>query len=106
MNEAQVVDVELDRGLELRVSYDDGVTCSFALLDLRRACPCATCRGRREAGSPAYTGSSITARDAELHGNWGISIDWSDGHSTGIYPWTHLRQWWDDSTDDQDVAAQ
>ena len=96
MNDAQVVDVELDRERELRISYDDGVTCVFGLLDLRLACPCATCRGRREAGSPAYGGTTITARGAELHGNWGISIDWSDGHSTGIYPWTHLRTWYDE----------
>lgn len=92
---AQVVDVELERERELRVTYDDGVTCSFPLLLLRRACPCATCRGRREAGEEAYGGSSIAAIDAELHGNWGISISWSDGHSTGIYPWSHLRSWWE-----------
>ena len=98
---AQVIDVELERQLELRVAYDDGVTCTFPLLDLRRACPCATCRRRRDDGRPAYDGNSIEARGAEMHGNWGISIDWSDGHSTGIYPWTHLRSWWDSGLDDQ-----
>jgi DUF971 family protein len=24
-----------------------------------------------------------------------LSIDWSDGHSTGIYSWEVLRRWWD-----------
>ena len=90
-----MLDVELDRQRELRVTYDDGVTCTFPLLVLRQACPCATCRGRREQDRPAYGGHEITALDASLHGNWGISVDWSDGHSTGIYPWTHLRDWWD-----------
>ena len=101
MPTAQVIDVELERQLELRVAYDDGVTCSFPLLALRQACPCAACRGRRETDLPAYGGSSIEARGAEMHGNWGISIDWSDGHSTGIYPWTHLRSWWDAGLDGQ-----
>lgn len=101
MTNAQVIDVELERQLELRVTYDDDVTCSFPLLTLRQACPCATCRGRREQGLDAYGGSSIEARGAEMHGNWGISIDWSDGHSTGIYPWTHLRSWWDAGLDGQ-----
>jgi DUF971 family protein len=30
-----------------------------------------------------------------LHGNWGVSLVWSDGHSTGIYAWSYLRSWWD-----------
>ena len=25
-------------------------------------------------------------------GNYAIRINWSDGHSTGIYSWEHLRQ--------------
>lgn len=90
-----MVDVELDRQRELRITYDDDVTCAFPILLLRQACPCATCRGRRDADQPAYAGDTITALGAELHGNWGISIEWSDGHSTGIYPWSHLRTWWD-----------
>lgn len=104
MTDVQVVDVELERQRELRVAYDDGVTCTFPLLLLRQACPCATCRGRRDLSRPAYEGSSITALGAQMHGNWGLSIDWSDGHSTGIYPWSHLRSWWD--TDLADEYAQ
>jgi len=93
----QVVDVELDREVELRVTYEDDVTAAFDLLTLREACPCATCRGRRDQGTEAYGGSSISARSAQMHGNWGISITWSDGHATGIYPWDLLRRWWDDA---------
>ena len=100
MTNAQVIDVELERDRELRVTYDDDVTCTFPLLELRQACPCATCRGRRDLDTPAYSGSSIDAVGAEMHGNWGISISWSDGHSTGIYPWTHLRSWWDEGLSD------
>lgn len=99
MTAAQVIDVELERERELRITYDDGVTCTFPLLELRRACPCATCRSRRDADELAYADGAITASGAELHGNWGISIEWADGHSTGIYPWTHLRAWWDDRHD-------
>jgi DUF971 family protein len=90
----QVTDIELERDLELRVTYDDGVTATFPVLELRRSCPCAGCRGRREQGLDAYSGASISVVDAELHGNWGISISWSDGHDTGIYSWEHLRSWW------------
>ena len=38
---------------------------------------------------------SITALDARLHGGWGISITWSDGHDTGVYGWDLLRRRWE-----------
>ncbi len=40
-------------------------------------------------------GQPITITDAELSGAWGLSLDWSDGHSTGIYAWEKLRSWVD-----------
>jgi DUF971 family protein len=95
MTGAQVVDVEVERTVEMRVAYDDGVTAVFPVTDLRRGCPCAGCRGHREAGRDAWSGTTIFIVEAELHGNWGISVRWSDGHDTGIYAWTALRSWWD-----------
>ena len=91
----QVIDVELRRGDSLTVEYEDRVTASFPLAALREGCPCAGCRGRRDTGHAASAGESIDAVDAELHGNWGISIRWNDGHDTGIYSWSLLRRWWD-----------
>ena len=35
----------------------------------------------------------LTALDAHLVGNWGVTIHWSDGHETGIYAWSMLRAW-------------
>jgi DUF971 family protein len=92
---AAVTNIELDRELELRVAFDDDVIATFELLELRQHCPCASCRGRREQDLEPFTGNSISAVDAELHGNWGIAIRWSDGHDTGIYAWELLRSWWD-----------
>lgn len=40
-------------------------------------------------------GEAITITDAELSGAWGLNLDWSDGHSTGIYAWEKLRTWVD-----------
>ena len=95
MTTSQVLDVELDRERELRVTYDDGVTATFPLVSLRRSCPCAGCRGIRERSLDPFPGDEISAAEADLHGNWGITIRWSDGHDTGIYAWEHLRRWWD-----------
>ncbi len=94
-----VVDIELERDRELRVRWDDDVVATFPVLTLRQACPCAGCRGRRERELAAFPGESVTVTDAELHGNWGMAIRWSDGHDTGIYAWDHLRRWWDAGLD-------
>ena len=95
MSARQVIDVQLERTVELRVSYDDGVTATFPILPLRQACPCAGCQGRRDQGLDPFVGDEISAVGAEMHGNWGISIRWSHGHDTGIYAWEPLRRWWD-----------
>jgi DUF971 family protein len=92
---SQVVDVELDREVALRVTYDDGMRAEFPIAAVREACPCAGCRGRREQGQRVTHVTEVHAVGAELHGNWGISIRWNDGHDTGIYSWDLLRRWWD-----------
>lgn len=94
-----VVDVELERDVELRIRYDDGVLAVFPVGELRQACPCAGCRSRREQSLDVGPGDAVAVTDAELHGNWGIAIRWSDGHDTGIYAWEHLRRWWDAGID-------
>jgi DUF971 family protein len=96
---ATVVDIDIDRTRAMTLTYDDGHACTFGIEQLRQACPCATCRGWRDRGEASWprgeqtTALSIT--DAELVGAWGISLVWSDGHSTGIYSWDALRRWCD-----------
>ena len=69
----------------------------FGLEELRRNCPCAECRGLRELGQivgpKPRSLLKFTAVDAELIGGWGLTITWSDGHSTGIFAWSILRAW-------------
>lgn len=93
-----VSEVVIDRQrARLEVTYDDGFLASLPLDLVRRSCPCATCRGRREQGHEVWTqrpGSpELGVAGAELSGAWGLSIQWSDGHDTGIYPWASLRRW-------------
>jgi DUF971 family protein len=90
-------DVELDRAEGLTLHWSDGTTSHFGLEELRRNCPCAECRGLREQGQIVGPRPrsllKLTAVDAELIGGWGMSITWSDGHSTGIFAWSILRAW-------------
>jgi DUF971 family protein len=93
-----IVDVVIDRDRGvLEMTFDDGLVCSLALEQVRRWCPCAACRGRRDQGGEAWEprqdAAPLAVSDAELAGAWGLSIRWNDGHDTGIYPWASLRRW-------------
>ena len=67
------------------------------LLELRRRCPCATCRSERESrnDNPLRVFKpdpvDLRVKTAELVGNYAIRFSWSDGHDTGIFDFRNLR---------------
>jgi len=81
----------------LLIEWKDGQRSEFPLGQLRRVCPCATCRTEREqqASNPLRilkadpTGVHVT--NARLVGSYAIQFDWSDGHNTGIFDFRFLR---------------
>jgi DUF971 family protein len=89
--------VELDRTRALTVVWPDGARATFALDDLRLACPCAECRELRDRGEVVWPKAGapqpIEALGAHLVGAWGLTVEWNDGHATGIYSWGLLRTW-------------
>src|SRR5258706_10629580 len=93
----EIASVTVDRDSHVEVTFDDGKVCRFDLEELRRACPCASCRKARDRGEQVWpdvghpTGLAIA--DAHLVGAYGLGVTWSDGHSTGIYPFVSLRRW-------------
>ncbi len=91
---ATVTAIDIDREHAVTLTFDDGLVHTFALGELREACPCASCRSRRDRGEPVRpAGSDARLADADLVGAWGISFTWVDGHATGIYPWDSLHRW-------------
>jgi DUF971 family protein len=91
--------LDVDRANGLTATWPDGTSTHFTLEELRVNCPCAECRGLRERGLPVWpkpvSPQPLRAQDAELVGAWGITFTWNDGHTTGIFSWTLLRQWRD-----------
>jgi DUF971 family protein len=95
------LDLKKDRGLT--VQWPDGTSDFFSIALLRKMSPSAEARQLREEMShnpltvlPANFGGSpgggpLTALDAELVGHYAIKIRFSDGHDTGIFSWTYLR---------------
>jgi ATP-binding protein involved in chromosome partitioning len=61
---------------------------------LRLACSCAVCveeMSGRPLLDPASVPDDIRPVSVALVGAYAVRVDWSDGHSTGIYPWSRLR---------------
>lgn len=102
MERTEVADVTIERERGVTVEFADGHRCSFELEELRLACPCAGCRADRDQGRVPWptprSPQPLSITDAAFVGAWGLSIQWNDGHATGIYPWDALRAWCDTGT--------
>lgn len=87
----------------LFVEWSDGCRQEFALDDLRRQCPCATCRSDRDEAKAnplrilKFDPAGVRVTSAELVGNYAIRFRWSDGHDTGIFDFHLLRELGEDS---------
>jgi DUF971 family protein len=80
----------------LEIEWRDGHQTTYDFESLRWLCPCAICRG--EGGMPGWldsaptlTGFQCTLLDVRLVGTYAIQPTWADGHSTGYYSFTSLR---------------
>jgi DUF971 family protein len=96
----QPTKLELAAPDRLRIAWTDGEVREYALRELRDKCPCATCREIRN--NPPSPMQLPIISDAEAQplritamkpvGNYAYSIDFSDGHNTGIYTVESLRE--------------
>jgi len=95
--ENDVATITVDRTSHVEVAFADGMVCRFGLNDLRLACPCAACGLARDRGLAPWPpddhhAATLAIANAKLVG-YGLSVTWSDGHSTGIYAFSALRRW-------------
>jgi ATP-binding protein involved in chromosome partitioning len=82
-------------GTRLVIRWRDGVETSYAPRALRLACPCAGCVEEmtgRPLLVPETVASDVHPRSIEYVGRYALRFVWSDGHSTGIYPFEFLRR--------------
>ncbi|MDQ3737646.1 MAG: DUF971 domain-containing protein [Actinomycetota bacterium] len=92
--------IDVDKETGVTFTFLDGHVARFDLMRLRLGCPCAGCRSLRDRGEASWPrpGSPTPLRieSAALHGAWGLTITWNDGHDTGIFPFESLRRWDDE----------
>jgi DUF971 family protein len=86
-------------GIELAIKWPDGGESFIPLENLRRACPCASCKGETDIMGNLYKSpeQSLTAKAFALKritsvGGYGIQPVWADGHGTGIFTFDYLKQ--------------
>jgi DUF971 family protein len=98
------VKIHVTSGAGVDITWADGHASHFEFAYLREECPCAMCNEERDKkrafGSTAAPVSSTAlpmfkpktrAKSAITVGNYAIQINFTDGHSTGIYSYDHLR---------------
>ena len=79
----------------LAIVWADGHESRYDVRELRLACGCAHCvdewtgAGRLD---PASVPEDVHPVRIEPVGRYAIQIEWSDGHSSGIYPFRRLRE--------------
>jgi DUF971 family protein len=77
---------------ELLASFDDGLSAAIPYELLRVASPSAETRGHGSARPPPPAGKrGVTVTHAETVGRYAVRIRFSDGHDTGLYGWSLLR---------------
>lgn len=91
---------EPGRPAAIEIVWSDGTTALYAPRLLRDACPCATCREQRAAPQPKSLLPVLAPQETvplavtgmKPVGQYAYSIEFSDGHSSGIYTLDYLRE--------------
>ena len=97
MNQTMDIPAEIGRANQhdVKIRWQDGHESVYPARDLRLACPCAGCVDEMT-GQLRLIASSVPQNvyplKIDLVGRYAISIQWSDGHNTGIYAFDRLRK--------------
>jgi DUF971 family protein len=84
----------------LQIIWRDGQVREYSVRELRDNCPCATCLEKRGADKPAELLPIMRVEEAqplritkmEPLGHYAYSIEFSDGHDTGLFTLELLRE--------------
>lgn len=84
----------------IEITWTDDAQARYTPRLLRDACPCATCREQRVQPAPPTLlpvlkpeeVTSLAITSMKPVGQYAYAIDFSDGHSSGIYTLEYLRE--------------
>lgn len=85
------IEVRAPRGARrLEIEFEDGHRASYPHEILRGYCPCAVCQGHQGPIRFVAGGDQELLEVAEV-GDYALRFSWGDGHATGIYTFSFLR---------------
>lgn len=79
----------------LGIRWADGGDTEYDVRHLRLACACAECVDEWSGEArldPGVVPDDVRPVSIQRVGRYAIQIEWSDGHSAGIYPFRRLRE--------------
>jgi DUF971 family protein len=86
-------------GDELAIKWEDQTESYLRFETLRRACPCAGCRGEVDVMGQLHQGPEKTLRPESFQlaritpvGGYAVQPFWRDGHSSGLFTFDYLRK--------------
>ena len=97
MSGSPLIPVEIGRANEadVKITWQDGHVSVYPARELRLQCPCAGCIDE-VTGEVRVIATSVPQNvrplKVDLIGRYAISLQWSDGHNTGIYAFDRLRK--------------
>ncbi len=94
MAEPWPTELKLDKDKRsLTVSFDDGASFALPAELLRVLSPSAEVQGHSEDQRVTVAGkANVAIAKLEPVGNYAVRIVFDDGHNTGLYSWTYLRE--------------
>lgn len=87
--------IELKTRKELAIHWSDGKETLLKTFDLRCHCPCAQCVDEMTGVlrlNPETVAKDVWPQNIAPVGRYALHFQWSDGHSSGIYPFELLRK--------------
>jgi DUF971 family protein len=85
-------------GAELAIKWEDGSESYLPLETLRRACPCAGCKGERDIlgnvyrnPDRPYAAGAFELRQLNWIGGYAVQPVWGDGHNSGLFAFDYLK---------------
>lgn len=77
----------------IRIKWEDEHESVYSFEDLRQNCPCAHCSDARKTTGyvPTMIKNGVALKDILPVGNYAIQLVWNDGHMSGIYSFSLLR---------------
>ncbi|MGD0436275.1 MAG: DUF971 domain-containing protein [Bryobacteraceae bacterium] len=102
--QAEPEHIAISKSKGIQIDWKGGHHSKYSLPYLRDKCPCASCTGAHGtepqqsnystplAGPFPLFQPTLKMLSVEPMGHYAFQIAWSDGHSTGIYSYDHLRR--------------